>query len=167
MATQNGTNYALQADPTGENILAPGLWHGRVRCQIDSFTFTGEAAGEIIQVAKLPLGARVLAIEVLTDGLGGAVTLEVGDSVSNVAYATGLLTTADAAVRVQDSGNLGKEIALATEQTILIETADAAATGLLETADYVFTAQHALEGLIMLEAMAHSSTERCWKSINL
>lgn len=39
-------------------------------------------------------------------------------------------------------------------------------TGLQETTDYVFTAQHALEGLIMLETMTHSSRDRCWKSIN-
>ncbi len=33
--------------------------------------------------------------------------------------------------------------------------------------DYVFTAQHAWEGLIMLEAMNASSIERCWKSVDL
>jgi len=40
-------------------------------------------------------------------------------------------------------------------------------TGIQANTDYVFTTQHALEGLIMLEAMEQSSRERCWKSINI
>lgn len=136
MATQNGVNYALQADPTGANQLAPGLNGGRVRCVIDQFTFAGEAAGEIIRVAKLPIGARVLAIDVVTDGLGGAVTLEVGDENSNVLYGTGVATTADTPVRLLASGNAGYAIDDSTKQIILVETADAAATGLLEVVVY-------------------------------
>ena len=134
MATQNGVNYALQADPTGENQLAPGLNHGRVRCVVDQFTFTGEAAGEIIRIANLPIGARVLAIAISTDGLGGAVTLEVGDENSNVLYATGVTTTAGALDIV--NGTPGYEIDDSTKQVILIETADAAATGVMKTVVY-------------------------------
>lgn len=33
------------------------------------------------------------------------------------------------------------------------------------SSEYVFTAQHALEGLVMLEAIAQSSQDRCWKNI--
>jgi predicted dehydrogenase len=40
-------------------------------------------------------------------------------------------------------------------------------TGSQASTDYVFSAKHALEGLIMLEAMADSSKERCWKTIVL
>lgn len=36
-----------------------------------------------------------------------------------------------------------------------------------QSSEYVFTAQHALEGLVMLEAMVESSKERCWKSFNV
>jgi len=134
MATQNGVNYALQADPTGANQLAPGLNGGRVRCVVDSFTFAGEAAGEIIRIAKLPIGARVLSIAISTDGLGGAVTLEVGDANSNVLYATGVTTTAAALDIV--NGTPGYEIDDATKQIILVETADAAATGVMKTVVY-------------------------------
>jgi len=134
MATQNGVNYALQADPTGANQLAPGLNGGRVRCVVDQFTFAGEAAGEIIRIAKLPIGARVLQIAISTDGLGGAVTLEVGDGNSNVLYATGVTTTAAALDIV--NGTPGYEIDTAVKQIILIETADAAATGVMKTVVY-------------------------------
>jgi predicted dehydrogenase len=36
-----------------------------------------------------------------------------------------------------------------------------------QASDYVFSAQHAWEGLVMLEAITQSSNDRCWKSINL
>jgi hypothetical protein len=132
MATQNGVNYALQANPTGENQLAPGLWHGRVRCQMDSFVFTGEAAGEIIRIAKLPIGAKVIAVGIVSDGLGGAVTFEIGDENSNTLYATGLASGAGALL-IANNENVGNEIDDATKQSILLETADAAATGTIQT----------------------------------
>jgi len=37
----------------------------------------------------------------------------------------------------------------------------------VQTSEFVFGAQHSVEGLVMLETMAQSSTERCWKSVNL
>lgn len=36
-----------------------------------------------------------------------------------------------------------------------------------QSSEYVFTARDAWEGLVMLEAMAASSKERCWKSVNV
>ena len=134
MATQNGTNYAKQADPTGENQLAPGLNHGRVRCVIDTFTFAGELAGEVINIAKLPIGARVLAIQVLTDGLGGAVTLDVGFAATPAAFVDDLATTA--ATTTISNLLFGYEIDTAAKQTIIVTTAAAAATGQMDTVVY-------------------------------
>jgi len=39
-------------------------------------------------------------------------------------------------------------------------------TGEQEDTQYVFTTQHALEGLVLLEAMTQSSRDRCWKALN-
>lgn len=132
MGTQNATNYALQANPTGENQLAPGLNHGRVRCVIDSFTFAGEAAGEVIRIAKLPIGARVIAVGVVTDGLGGAATLDIGDENTANLYADDIATTAGV-LAINNNENLGYEIDDSTKQIILVTTAAAAATGTMQT----------------------------------
>ncbi|MBV1931825.1 MAG: Gfo/Idh/MocA family oxidoreductase [Porticoccaceae bacterium] len=40
-------------------------------------------------------------------------------------------------------------------------------TGVQAASDYVFTAQHALEGMVMLEAIARSSGERCWEPVTI
>lgn len=37
----------------------------------------------------------------------------------------------------------------------------------VQSSDYVFTAKHSLEGLVMLEAMTQSAKERCWKTVTL
>jgi len=37
----------------------------------------------------------------------------------------------------------------------------------VQSSEYVFTSQHALEGLVMLEAVTRSANERSWKSIAL
>lgn len=39
--------------------------------------------------------------------------------------------------------------------------------GFQAESEYVFTARHALEGLLMLEAISQSSKEHCWKVVNL
>lgn len=41
------------------------------------------------------------------------------------------------------------------------------ATGIQNANEFVFSSRQALEGLAMLEAMAQSSNERCWKSVNI
>jgi predicted dehydrogenase len=38
---------------------------------------------------------------------------------------------------------------------------------LQKNSEYVFTVEHALEGLVILEAIAQSSKEHCWKSVNI
>lgn len=37
----------------------------------------------------------------------------------------------------------------------------------VQSSEFVFGAQHSVEGLIMLEAMAQSSKEKCWKSMTI
>ena len=40
-------------------------------------------------------------------------------------------------------------------------------TGVQQNSDFVFNTDHAYEGLVMMEAMAQSSNEKCWKTVSL
>jgi hypothetical protein len=134
MATQNGTNYAKSANPSQSNRNDPGTVGGRLRSLTDNFTFAGEAAGEVINIGKdLVAGAVVHKIIIDNAALGASVTLDVGDSDDPNRY----VSAYDA------NGNTHSEVTLIAgvhyvigtnsgDETIIVTTAGAAATGLLK-----------------------------------
>ena len=81
MSTLKGVNRTLADTPTAGNITKPGLLGGNVRCMIDYYEMLGtEVALDTLQMGKrLPVGAKVLDVKVLTEDLADTCTLHVGD----------------------------------------------------------------------------------------
>ena len=62
-------------------ILSPGLFDGRVKCSIDTYEADTLANPSTIKMGgKITKGARILAVLLAYDALGGSVTLDVGDA---------------------------------------------------------------------------------------
>lgn len=79
--TLYGANQTKARDPSGANIADPGVLGGNVKCMIDYYEMLGtEVALDVIEMGKkLPKGARVLDIDVLTEDLADTCTIHVGD----------------------------------------------------------------------------------------
>ena len=138
MATVNGTNYAKIIDPSSDNILSGGLNGGRVRVAVDDYTFAGSASGTVVNIAKLPAGARVLKVEIITAALGTGVTLGIGYGLSGVEF---LGQTAAATAGLLQSNLLGDYVVgtAANDEIITVTTGGASATGKITTHVYYTT----------------------------
>lgn len=103
MATFNGDNYTKAIDPSSGNILSPGVYGGRVRVCHDEYTLVSKASGSVLNMGKLPNGARVLAVLVQHGTGSTAFTLAVGNAGSGQGAIFGAATasvTATTAPRV-------------------------------------------------------------------
>lgn len=83
MATFNSTIYAKQILPTLGNRMQSPLFLLPVRVVEVIYTMLGtEAAGDVINIVKLPQGAIIdpSLSSVTTDGIAGTATLDVGDN---------------------------------------------------------------------------------------
>lgn len=80
MGNVYGVNYTKTLDPTPQSgMLSAGLWHGKVRVQVDEYECASLAIASVIYVAKLPKGAVFLGISnIVADDLGSATTLSAG-----------------------------------------------------------------------------------------
>jgi len=75
-----GVNFTKQETPKSTNIIAAGLWGGKVRVQIDDYTTdASEDAGSTIKMAKLPVGATFIEAILFHGALGAGVVLDLGD----------------------------------------------------------------------------------------
>jgi hypothetical protein len=89
MATVYGVNRTLANTPTGSNIMDPGVQTGKQRVIMDVYEASASASGTIIEMGEyLPKGARVVEVALMTDALGGSVTLIVGDYEDDNRYIT-------------------------------------------------------------------------------
>jgi hypothetical protein len=82
MATYKGVNRTKADTPrsSDSNIMDPGVQNGKLRTMMDTYEASGIAAGSIIEMGmKIPKGARVVEVKLMTDALGSGVELEVGD----------------------------------------------------------------------------------------
>ena len=80
MSTVYGVNRTLANTPEESDITDPGLLEGKVRVMTDTYEAASTASGTVIEVGrKLPVKARILEIELITDALGSSRTLTVGD----------------------------------------------------------------------------------------
>lgn len=128
MSAVKGVNYTLACDPTGANILAPGLKGGRVRAMIDTYEASTLAENSTIAVGKLPPGAKVVGVILSTDALGTSTTISIGDagSATRLLGATSTASAVSGAVAIP-VGGLGYEYTAETE--IILTLGGAAGTG--------------------------------------
>lgn len=101
MANYSGVVYAVQIAPPGpSNWLTAGYVNGRQKCMLDYYVALGtEAAGSVLYMgALLPLGAKVLQIDVLTSANTTSLTTSVGDLNSATRYASA--STGPASARI-------------------------------------------------------------------
>lgn len=83
MADFYGVNMTKALAPSGANILAPGIWGGRVRAQVDSIESATGHKNKTIQFGVVPKGATFLGIIVnCQSGWGASVTgtFKLGDT---------------------------------------------------------------------------------------
>lgn len=137
MATVNATNYAKAADPSSDNILGEGLYGGRVRCQVDDYTLASTVSGTVINIAALPVGAKVLQVRIYNAALGTGVTLGIGYGAAGVEF---LGQTSAASAGVIESNLLGAfEVTTAANGIIIVTTAGATGSGKITTQVYYTT----------------------------
>ena len=125
MATYNGDNYdvAENFDPSADSKLGQGIWGGKVRAQVDTYTINAKAAGTVINVAKLPKGATFLRGLIVTDGLGSGVTLKLGDSGDDDRYLTA--TSAASAGALEANAIAGIGYTVSADTTLFLTTGGA------------------------------------------
>jgi hypothetical protein len=81
----------LRASP----VVKPdsGQSNGKVRC--DVFSWTGDAAqNDLVELVRLPVGARIMTAVVNYTAFGASVTLDVGDSTTENKYLSALSVAA-------------------------------------------------------------------------
>jgi len=130
----NGTNYAKSIDPSGANIVNPGILGGKVRVMEDYYTFGADSLNSsdyIIVGTKLPTGSQVVDIW-LTAGsplVTESATFVVGDEGDPNRYVTSTILTAGAmAIGINDaSTGLQYTITGVTDNYIRVAGADDAA----------------------------------------
>lgn len=115
-ATANFTQMAKVVGNTGGQIQSlPGVnvVSGRQRTWIDTLTLASQASGTVFGVARLPLYATLLAIELLTDTSLATATIKFGDAgnANSAIYAAAqTLTSTNTIVRTATAGTKGTPI---------------------------------------------------------
>jgi len=137
MASYNGTQVAIIAAGGYPKVTEVG---GRVRVFNETVVYAAQAAGSTITVAKLPTGAQILGIELITDTTTGTATLAFGDGTTPTAYSaaaaqTVINVTTLVGVALAGAGVLSP---LTADGSIVITTATAAlpASGNLMVSTY-------------------------------
>ena len=122
----------IMVKQTGSNAgkLKPSEFGGRVRVVHGSITpASAYAAGSVIELARLPKGARLLPISQLhfEAGQGATMTVKVGDSADDDRYLAAVAPGANA-TSVALVGNRIGDYVLPAEDVITITTGTAALT---------------------------------------
>lgn len=104
---------------------APGFVDGTVRAFAETVTYASQAAGDTIEVARLPKGAVVLGILLTADTSSGTATIAIGTSGSSAKYkAAAAFTATDTPTWVGKAAALNT--ALSDEETVIITVGTAA-----------------------------------------
>ena len=136
MASYNGTQVAIIAAGGYPKVTEVG---GRVRVFNETVVYAAQAVGSTITVAKLPTGAQILGIELITDTTTGTTTLDFGDGTIQAAYSAATVpainVTTLVGVALAGAGVLSP---LTADGSIVITTATAAlpASGNLMVSTY-------------------------------
>jgi len=75
-----GDNFTKQDNPVSTNVIDMGIWGGKVRVQIETWTTANFDIGSTLKVAKLPVGATFLEMIIYHEALGTGVKIDVGDT---------------------------------------------------------------------------------------
>ena len=146
-------NYPIEAGSSSAQSQVPvSEVGGRMRVAYDTYEASSLEADSTIDMFKLPNGARIWQMVLVTDDLSGSGTLQVGDSsdpnrfitesicgdANKVHYMHPKAHASDADVTllggVSGTGIDGFGYALTAETTIIITTATAAVTGTINLA---------------------------------
>ena len=139
MSTVYGANITkLDAATATSNpaYIDQGQLNANVLVQIDSYEASGLVATSTIDVAQLPIGAKVVGFTIAHDALGTGVTLSLGDSGSATRY---LAATASATAGCKNDILVdGFQYAITTTALgrIFLTVGTASATGTIKTAIY-------------------------------
>jgi hypothetical protein len=94
MANKYGTTYTKTLTPTPANKVDATTWGGRVRYMYDTYEASAVAQGDVVYLAKLPKGAKVLPqSQLVYDALGSSSALAVGYGTTPAALLASTATT--------------------------------------------------------------------------
>jgi hypothetical protein len=87
--TNYGANFTLFDQNTPKEMADVAEHGGRLRVQYDTYETDGnEGAGSTIAMARMPKGARVWQVILVTDDIHSSATLAVGDSTTAARFIT-------------------------------------------------------------------------------
>lgn len=135
MAEYKADNKTVQDAVTPATLLAAEQIGGKERVIFDQITLAGEAAGSIIVLPELPLGAKITDWVIDHAALGTGVSLKFGNrSDDDALFAAATCITADKKNMTDDgiSTALGYVCDTADKCKPIITTAGQAATGLVK-----------------------------------
>lgn len=135
MAEYKAVNKTIQDAVTPATLLGAEQIGGKERVIFDQITLAGEAAGSIIVLPELPLGAKITGWVIDHAALGTGVTLSMGNRAAAAAlFAAATCITADIKSSQNDgvSGSLGYVCDSADKCKPIITTGAQAATGLIK-----------------------------------
>jgi len=139
MGDVNGVEYTKTQNTPRDQVLA-NTWHGRVRCQYDTYEATALTSGSTIHMGKLLTDSRVVDMLLFFDALGTSSTLQVGDMDKDGVvldanrYITSTSSAAAGSARLNAITGMGY---VTTEETdIVITTGGAAITGSIALATF-------------------------------
>lgn len=114
MATQNNT----------ENAVKDGYFVEEVS---STFTFSGEGAGEVVEMYTIKKGEKVVDARIYTATLGSSVQLVLGDSDDADGFVTATTANTAGVYRMNGAFGAGKEYT--ANNTVDVTTSGGAATG--------------------------------------
>lgn len=138
MATVYAVNKTKLREAIGSNVIDSGENKAVKFYMYDTYEAAAVSADDIIEVCdKLPAGAMVTRIELITDDLGSGVTADVGDGDTVDRYIDGADVATAAALALFPSAaeidNLGYKVGQATgDDQLQIKILGAAATGTIK-----------------------------------
>ncbi len=113
MATVYGVNKTKYNSPIGENLVDSGYNKGQVCFMYDTYEASGLAAASVIELCdKLPKGAVLTRIVILTDDLAGTATIDVGDVADDDRYASAVDISGAALTTIIPETEAGADIAV-------------------------------------------------------
>lgn len=138
MATVYGVNRTKLNTPIGSNVIGTAEVNAKEGIMYDTYEASSLSANDVIQLGgKLPDGAMVTSVQLITDDLGTGVTADVGDGHTADRYIDGADVATAAAVAefpaAAEIDNVGYKVGTNTDDNQLqVTILGAAATGTIK-----------------------------------
>lgn len=128
----NGTNFT-KATSNPVQAVDVSDWGGRVRAQYDSYSFTANPVdGEILAMARLPAGARIVGGWMRAPNMGTGGSFSVGWAGSSTALLAATDVSAAATFTRFNGGSVGAKRSDATDIIITLINGGTATSGTIE-----------------------------------